>query len=277
MTVAGNGGTGKLRAFDLLGVGVSAVDYDSAAAQIIEAAERHRHYAAAALAVHGVMTGVQDCEHRYRLRSIDMVCPDGQPVRWALNLLYRCGLTDRVYGPRLMLRLCEIAAQRGLSIFLFGSTPEVIGALIGNLRSCFPRLEIAGAVPSRFRRATAEEAEQDAALIRASGARIVFIGLGCPRQEIWAYEMRPRIAAPLVAVGAAFPFLAGHLPAAPAWMQRCGLEWLFRLAIEPRRLWRRYLILNPLYVTYVGRQLLHGGSTSFLAPPRKPRDELRFG
>jgi len=213
-------------------------------------------YTTTALAVHGVMTGALDKEHRFRLNALDMIVPDGMPVRWGLNLIHKAGLPDRVYGPNLMLKICEAAAQQQLPIFLFGTSQETLDLLAKNLKAKFPSLQIAGAEPSKFRTLTDEETEDLVERIRSSGAKITFAGLGCPRQEIWAYEMGDRLRMPLFAVGAAFPFHAGTLPQAPSWMQRWGLEWWFRLTSEPKRLWRRYLYLNPAYLYLLGLQWL---------------------
>lgn len=239
---------------NVVGVLVDAVTYDDAVARVVAAAERRAPFAVTALAVHGVMTGVLDPVHRYRLNHLDLVVPDGQPVRWALNLLHGAGLGDRVYGPTLTLRVCEAAGERGLPVYFYGSRPEVLRALTERLRARFPKLVVAGAEPSRFR--TLDEREKAAVVerIKASGARIAFVGLGCPRQEVWAYEYRAELSMPVLAVGAAFDFHAGLLRQAPPWLQRAGLEWAYRLYREPRRLWRRYVYLNPLYVGHVALQ-----------------------
>ncbi len=237
----------------ILGVPISAVDYEAAVVAVIEAARGQRTLGVAALAVHGVMISVSDPDYRCRLNQLDMVVPDGMPVRWGLNLLHRADLPDRVYGPNLTLYVCEAAAGHGLPIYLYGSQPSVLDDLAANLRDRFPQLQIAGMKPSAFRQVTAEEQAEIAGEIRASGARIVLVGLGCPRQETWVYEHLGLLDMPMLAVGAAFDFHAGSLPQAPAWMQRRGLEWLFRLIQEPRRLWRRYA-LNPLYLLLLGLQ-----------------------
>jgi N-acetylglucosaminyldiphosphoundecaprenol N-acetyl-beta-D-mannosaminyltransferase len=232
---------------NVLGVLVDAVDYDRAVADIVAAAEEQRPYAVSALAVHGVMTGVQDPVHRYRLNRLDLVTPDGQPVRWALNLLHGAGLRDRVYGPELTLRLCAEAARRSMPVYFYGSDAETVATLVDKLAQRFPGLVVAGAEPSRFRPLDAAENDELASRVRASGARIVFVGLGCPRQEIFVYENRDRFGVPAVAVGAAFDFHAGKSKEPPAIVQRYGLQWLHRLLQDPRRLWRRYLLLNPNY------------------------------
>lgn len=238
----------------LLGVHLHATDYASATGHIIEAARERRPLAVTALAVHGVMTGRTDADQCARLNQLDLVTPDGQPVRWALNWLHRTGLKDRVYGPFLMLHVCERAAKEDLSVYLFGGDTAMLQALSAFLTARFPQLRIAGTQPSRFRRASDAEWAADVETLRASGAGIVFCGLGCPRQEAWVHEMRSALNRPLIAVGAAFAFWSGRQPMAPAWMQRSGLEWLFRLLREPRRLAGRYLIYNPWFVAALLRQ-----------------------
>ncbi|MBW4495635.1 MAG: WecB/TagA/CpsF family glycosyltransferase [Oscillatoria princeps RMCB-10] len=233
---------------NLLGVWVNALDYEAAVDKIIAAAHEGRRMKISALAVHGVMTGVLDKTHRYRLNDFDLVLPDGQPVRWALNLLYKTRLPDQVCGPKTMLRVCERAAREGLPIYLYGSKKDVLEPLSNNLRARFPKLVIAGDQPSRFRQVSAEENQEIIAQIRESGAAITFVGLGCPRQEVWVYENGDALSMPAMAVGAAFDFHAGKLPKAPECMSQIGLEWSFRLVQEPRRLWRRYILLNPLYI-----------------------------
>lgn len=233
---------------DVLGVRVNVIDYAAAVERIVEHARQRRPFTVTALAVHGIMTGALDREHRHRLNSLDMVVPDGQPVRWALNALHRVRLADRVYGPELTLRVCERAALEDLPIYLYGGTAELLDLLKRKLTDRFPQLRIAGSSPSRFRCLSSEEREEVAEQIRSSGARIAFVGIGCPRQEVFIHEMRDLLGMPLLAVGAAFPFHAGTLAQAPGWLQSRGLEWFFRLAREPRRLWKRYVLLNPLYL-----------------------------
>ena len=240
--------------FPILGVNVHAVDYEYAVDAITRAATEGRPFSVSALAVHGVMTGYQDHPHARRLNGLDLVVPDGQPVRWALKWLHGKSLADRVYGPNLTLFTAKAMAARGLPIYLYGSTLQVLGKFSANLEKQFPGLVIAGKEPSKFRRLDAAERAGVVERIRASGAKAVFVGLGCPRQEVWAFEYRTRLNIPILAVGAAFDFHAGTLPQAPPFLQARGLEWLFRLAQEPKRLWRRYLILNPLYLWGIGLQ-----------------------
>lgn len=238
----------NLGKYSVLGVNVNAVDYEYAVAKIVAAAQSKSACSVSALAVHGVMTGFLDGEHARRLNGMDLVVPDGQPVRWALWWLYKQRLRDRVYGPNLTLKVAEVFAERGLSVYLYGSKLEVLKSFAKNLQQRFPGMIIAGMEPSKFRRLTRSERVELVERIKASGANAVFLGLGCPRQEVWAYEYRNLLNIPILAVGAAFDFHAGTLPQAPKLMQDFGLEWLYRLIQEPTRLWRRYVILNPLYL-----------------------------
>jgi exopolysaccharide biosynthesis WecB/TagA/CpsF family protein len=261
---------------NVLGVLVDAVDQDGAAERILAAAREGRPYAVSALAVHGVMTGVLDPEQRYRLNHLDLVVPDGQPVRWALNVLHAARMPDRVYGPALMLAVCERAARENLRVYLYGSRADVLQTLSRRLVDRFPGLTVAGMRPSRFRPLTTAEKREVVDEIRRSGAAITFVGLGCPRQEVWAYEYRDALAMPILAVGAAFDFNAGLLPQAPPRLQALGLEWAFRLLHEPSRLWRRYLLLNPAYLALLALQV--SGLRRFdPANAARPSAELSYG
>jgi len=259
---------------NVLGILIDDVDYESAANVVFHAAREGHAATVSAMAVHGVMTGVLDSEHKFRLNHFDLLVPDGQPVRWALNLLHKAKIRARVYGPTLMLRICARAAADGVPVYLYGSTAATLAALNQNLMRTFPQLLIAGAEPSKFRRLATEEKLEIAGRMQRSGARIVFVGLGCPRQEAFAFEFRDLLNLPIIAVGAAFPFLAGLLPQAPLWMQEAGLEWLFRLVCEPRRLWRRYILLNPAYLLLL---LLQALSVRFPTAGRSPSQELLNG
>jgi N-acetylglucosaminyldiphosphoundecaprenol N-acetyl-beta-D-mannosaminyltransferase len=242
---------------NVLGIGVDVIDYDGAIARIMDAARSSQPLAVSALAVHGAMTGVLDRFHRYRLNRFGLIVPDGQPVRWALNWLHGEALEQRVYGPELMKRVCAAAAQAEVPIYLYGSQDEVLAQLITNLSQQFPKLIIAGHAASRFKTVSDSENEVILAEIRAAKPGIVFVGLGCPRQEVFAFENADALGCPLIAVGAAFDFHAGLLRQAPPWMQDRGLEWLFRLIQEPRRLWKRYLLLNPVFCWNVVKQLVN--------------------
>jgi N-acetylglucosaminyldiphosphoundecaprenol N-acetyl-beta-D-mannosaminyltransferase len=260
---------------NILGILIDDVDYEGAEGAVIRAALEKKSLSVSALAVHGLMTGALDREQKFRLNQFSLLVPDGQPVRWALNWLHRAPLRDRVYGPNLTLRICARAASEGLPIYFYGGTPEILVSLKQSLQARFPRLVIAGMEPSQFRRLSPAERELLAERIRSSGAAIAFVGLGCPRQEVFVYEFRELVRMPLLAVGAAFPFLAGIIPQAPLWMQRAGLEWLFRLQSEPRRLWKRYLFLNPTYLFLIALQML--GLSKFKTNGRSPASELLYG
>ena len=264
---------GKL---NLLGVKIDAVDYDGALQKIMNAAHSRTPFGVSALAVHGVMTGVLDQTHRYRLNRLEMIVPDGQPVRWGLNLLHGAALSDRVYGPNLMLKTCERAANDNVPIFLFGGSKELLAQLAKNLRHMFPNLHIAGARASKFRKLEATEKTELVEEIKKSGARITFVGLGCPRQEVWAYEFKNEISMPVLAVGAAFSFHAGILPQAPQFMQKAGLEWLFRFCREPLRLWKRYVLLNPLFLSLLFLQWSRIKSFDSVSTS-PPKQEVLYG
>jgi N-acetylglucosaminyldiphosphoundecaprenol N-acetyl-beta-D-mannosaminyltransferase len=259
---------------NILGVLIDAASLETATVMVMEAARRGGPFAVSALAVHGVMEAVLDPAQRYRLNNLELIVADGQPVRWALNRLHSAGLRRRVYGPDLTLSVIACAEREQLPVYFYGSTNRVLTLLCNNLRQRFPRLRIAGATPSTFGRIGPEAADRIRDHIRQSGAQIVFVGLGCPRQEVWAYEFRDRLNVPILAVGAAFPFLAGTLRQAPPWMQERGLEWLFRLRTEPRRLWRRYLLLGPAYLFLVACQWL---GLNFPANGTPPAKEVLYG
>lgn len=216
--------------------------------------------------VHMVMEAHDDPEFCAQVNGADLVTPDGMPVAWAVRLQ---GIhhQERVSGPELMLETCRLAAMQGIPVGFYGAKPEVLDALESQIRSRFPSLFITYAVSPPFR--PLNEAEQTETLdsIRASGARILFVGLGCPRQERWMARHRGIIPAVMLGVGAAFDFHAGTLRKAPLWVQRAGLEWAFRLAMEPRRLFWRYFKHNPRFIFLLGRQLLRRAT-----PNRKPLD-----
>ena len=241
---------------NLLGVLVDALDYEDAVGRIIQAACLRQPLGVTALAIHGVMTGARDRVHRHRLNSLDLVTPDGQPVRWALNIAHHTGLTDRVYGPALMLQICQEAASKGLAVYLYGSRQEVVDGLAGSLAKRFPNLRIAGAEPSIFGTLTQEGKNALVNRIQKSEANILFVGLGCPRQEVFVYEVREALSLPVVAVGAAFDYHSGFRNEPPVWVQRAGLQWLHRLGQEPARLWKRYLFQNFAFLARFGLQVV---------------------
>jgi N-acetylglucosaminyldiphosphoundecaprenol N-acetyl-beta-D-mannosaminyltransferase len=235
---------------NLFGILFTATNYAELTTHIFERIDSGRplNSGVAALAVHGLIEGYNDPILRAQINSLDWVVPDGQPVRWALNYFYSLQLKKRVYGPDLMLHLLEQAAAKGVPVFFYGSKETTLVLLQKNLTKKFPSLVIAGTQGDRFRDSTEDEKWLDRQTIIRSGAKLVFVGRGCPRQEKWVAENKEHIPAVLVAVGAAFDFHAGTVKQAPAWMQDSGLEWLFRLAQEPRRLWRRYLLTNTQFL-----------------------------
>jgi N-acetylglucosaminyldiphosphoundecaprenol N-acetyl-beta-D-mannosaminyltransferase len=201
------------------------------------------------------MEAYDSCEYRRLINNADLITPDGVPLVWLMRLK---GVHDqeRVYGPTLMLYVLEVAARRHLPVGFYGSKPQVLDALLANLKKCYQNLEIAYSYSPPFNPLNPEE---DAAIIdeiNQSGIRILFVGLGCPKQEIWMAEHRGKVNAVMLGVGAAFDFHAGVKPQAPVWVQRIGLEWLFRLFTEPRRLWKRYLYHNPRFILLAAADLL---------------------
>ncbi len=241
---------------DLFGVGVSTTDYSRTVDAVMAAARERRSLGVTALATHGLMLAVEDPALRAQVNSLDIVTPDGQPVRWALNALWDAGLTDRVYGPDLTGYVCDAAARAGVSVYLFGSTAETCHRMADTLRGRYPGLTFAGIQPDRFRDATPDEDTADIEAINASGAGIVLVGRGCPRQERWVADHLGRVNAAMLAVGAAFDYYAGTLRRPPSWMQRLGLEWLHRLVQEPRRLWRRYVVYNTKFAVRFARAVI---------------------
>ena len=261
---------------NVIGININAVDYEQAITRIVDCAHRGRSCPTTALAVHGVVTGATDPAHRFRLNHFDLVLPDGQPVRWALNLLYGLKLPDRVYGPKLAYLLCQAAAKEGIPVYFYGSTEHVLKHLCERMKVLCPGLQIAGSSASEYRSLSNEERSAVVERIRTSGARLLFAGLGCPRQEVFAYEMSQQLSMPIIAVGAAFDYYAGILREPPELIQKAGLQWLYRMAQEPGRLWKRYLFTNSQFIALFVMQMFR-----FWRPdPRdaqQPTTELRYG
>lgn len=256
-----------MKKINVIGSGVTVCDYDSVIEEIIRMAKTGDSHAVTASATHLIIEAWRSDKLRERINRFDIVTPDGHPVYWALNLLGNAGLDDKVTGPDLTLRLCKRAAESKIKIYFYGSTEQVVTTLRDRLVSQNEGLEIAGIKPSWFRAITEEEDLRDIADINESGARICFVGLGCPRQENWAYEHLGKVNAVMICVGAAFDFHAGLLARAPDWMQKYGLEWLFRVIKEPRRLALRYGVNNPLYLFLLFMQW--AGLASFPIKKRK--------
>lgn len=239
----------------VLGAFIDAVDWKTALSRISTwAANRESRYVCICN-VHSVVTADHDEVFEYVLAAADMVTPDGAPVAWMLRRLGFKG-QQRINGPDLMWKYCELAAQRGDSIFLYGGKSETLDRLQARLGEAFPRLKIAGAYSPPYRMLTHEEDLDVVEMINASGASTVWVSLGCPKQEFWMAIHRGRINAVMIGVGAAFEYHAGTLRRAPQWMQENGLEWAHRLAAEPQRLWRRYLVTNTSFIFGAAWQLM---------------------
>jgi N-acetylglucosaminyldiphosphoundecaprenol N-acetyl-beta-D-mannosaminyltransferase len=239
----------------VLGVPLALTDYERTLDWIDAAvAARERAYVCVA-ATHTVMAAHHDAELRAAVLGASFTVPDGQPLVWALRMLGH-ELPDRVYGPALMDAACARAARTGQRFYLYGGrNPGALAQLARTLRLRHPGLQIVGGHVPPFRPLTETEEQAVAADIERCRADVVWVGIGVPKQEKWMARMRPRLSTPvLVGVGAAFDFHAGLIPQAPDWMQRLGLEWVFRLVQEPRRLWRRYLRYNPRFVAGFARQ-----------------------
>lgn len=189
------------------------------------------------------------------IRNSGMATPDGMPLVWLGRL--RGYAVERVYGPDLMLAVCARGVPKGYRHFLYGGRQGVANELARHLRERIPGVQIAGVLAPPFRDLTDAEERSIATIINSSNADIVWVGLGTPKQDYWMAHFRPRLTAPvLIAVGAAFDFLSQRVRQAPVWLRQTGFEWLFRLSQEPSRLWRRYLIGNPLFIGLVLRQLI---------------------
>ncbi len=225
-------------------------NYKEASDIIIEKALTHASFGVTALAVHGLIETVKDKSFKKTVDTLDMVVPDGQPIKWALNSFYKVNLKDRVAGPILTEHVLAKANKKSLSIYLYGSTPSTLDKMQKIFFKKYPNLSIAGTHPDRFRDATDEEYLDDIKKINNSGAHIVLVGRGCPRQEKWVAANLGHIHAPMMAIGAAFDFFAGNIKHAPRWMQNTGLEWFYRLIQDPKKLWKRYLTTN-LYFIYL--------------------------
>jgi len=227
------------------------------ALEIIEGwiARRERHYVCVT-GVHGVMESQRNENLRRIHNQAGLVTPDGMPLVWLCKLKgFRH--VDRVYGPDLMLALCERSVTMGYRHFFYGGENGVPELLATVLKKRFPGLQVVGTFSPPFRPLTLKEDEQIVQMINEADPDIVWVGLSTPKQELWMAEHRERLKAPvLIGVGAAFDFLSGRKPKAPRWMQRSGLEWLFRLVNEPKRLWKRNLVNNPTFLVLVILQIL---------------------
>ncbi len=252
------GGTAShRRGAGVLGAFIDALGWDDTLARIEGwAAGRESRYVCICNA-HSVVTAHRWVGHRQVINGADMATPDGAPVAWMLRRLGFAG-QPRVSGPDLMWALCERCAVNGLPVYFYGSSQDTLDALALRLGQAFPGLRIVGAESPPFRPLADGEDAKAVDRINRSGAGIVFVSLGCPKQEAWMAAHRGRINAVMIGVGAAFDFHAGTVRRAPVWMREHGLEWLHRLLSEPRRLWRRYFVTNSLFILGAIRQLVFG-------------------
>lgn len=266
-TNLGSGDT--LRQFDLLGVPIGALSLNAAVKRVMDLSTRlHATSRAAYVCVRDV-NGIVACQRDPRLRQVhaeaDLVTPDGMPVVW-WGRWHGYHETERVYGPDLMAAVCRSSAQRDVRHFLCGGEEGVAEELKRRLERRYPGLAIVGTHTPPFRPLREAEMAALARRITASGAAIVWIGLSSPKQEWLMAQLAPRLrGGVLIGVGAAFDFLSGRKAQAPRWLQRTGFEWLFRLATEPRRLWRRYLVNNSVFLALAARQLLRGKQRTAVA------------
>lgn len=239
----------------VLGATIDVLQWDEALHRIGKwSSSRESHYVCLCNA-HSVVTAGQQPAFAQALNQADMTAPDGAPVAWMLRKIGHPGQA-RITGPDLMWAYCSQAAHRDESIYLYGSAPATLELLKIQLAMEFPTLKVAGSHSPPFRELTQEDAAAIVADINASGAGTVWVSLGCPKQELWMAAHKGRVNAVMLGVGAAFDFHAGTMRRAPGWMQNIGIEWLHRLASEPRRLWKRYLVTNTLFIFGAMRQLV---------------------
>lgn len=243
----------------ILGSYIDALSWNEVLDRIAGWAARRESRYVCVCNVHSVVMSKQRQEFRQVINSADAATCDGMPVTWYLR---RCGFPRqrRINGPDLMWNCCRRAALTGMPVYLYGAAPDTLETLAQRLRAAFPGLQLVGTYSPPFRELTPGEEREVAAMIEQSGARVVFVSLGCPKQELWMARQRGKLPAVMIGVGAAFDYHAGVVKRAPRVMQDLGLEWLFRLIAEPRRLWRRYLVTNTLFVCYLVVQWIKSGS-----------------
>jgi len=238
----------------ILNVRVDATTYGDASARVITWAREARSCYVCLATVNNIMEAHGSREYQRVMREADLVTSDGMPLVWLLRGLGVAG-ASRVYGPDLTITVLAAAADNGVPVGFYGGSESVMAKLIETIQGRFPPLKIAYACAPPFRALTADEDEYATRAIEDSGARILFVGLGGAKQDYWMHSHHGRVPCVMLGVGAAFDFIAGTKPQAPRWMQQSGLEWIFRLGTEPRRLWRRYLSRNPHFAILALAQL----------------------
>ena len=235
------------------GVGIHPLTMDEAVERICAAAAARRPLATHLVNAYTLSLAARGEPFRALLDEGDLNLPDGTPLVWLARRAGLPQLTARVYGPDLTAAVCDQGRRHGMRHYLYGGSPEVVRQFAATLRERYGGIEIVGAESPPYRPLTSDEEEAFADRVHASGANVVWVGLGTPKQDEFVARFRDRIGVPMVAVGAAFDFLAGAKKSAPLWMQQRGLEWLYRLLSEPRRLWRRYLIGNTVFLWHALR------------------------
>ncbi len=247
--------SGKLRCRYVLGMRVDATSYEDATERVIRWAKEERSTYVCVANVHMTMEAYDSPQFCELVNGAHLVTPDGTPLVWALRTL---GVADasQVRGADLVTSVVDRAAHEGVPIGLYGGTSESLADFVELLNNRFPGLKVACAISPPFRPLTPEEDADFTRQITSSGARVLFVGIGCPRQERWMAAHKGKIPAAMLGVGAAFDFHTGRIRQAPRWMQRTGLEWVFRLLMDPKRLWRRYAKHNPRFVILFLIQLL---------------------
>jgi N-acetylglucosaminyldiphosphoundecaprenol N-acetyl-beta-D-mannosaminyltransferase len=233
---------------------ITNASYSDILQRIVELAKLHVSAYVCLANVHMVIEAFKDRHFGQILNNAAIAAPDGKPVSILMNLLYGTR-QERVAGPDLMLDILHLAAEKGVSVFFYGSTEEVINALRQKLAVEYPRLQIAGMLSPPFQPMTEQEDDLHTEMIRQSGAGLVLVGLGCPKQERWMAAHQGKIDGVMLGVGAAFPFYTGHVRRCPKWMQNASLEWLYRLLSEPKRLFKRYFQTNTLFLLLAFREL----------------------
>lgn len=249
----------KIERFSVLGAYIHHISWEEALRKILLWGQNHESRYVCICNVHSVVTATRDADFNQVINHADMATPDGAPIAWVLR---HAGFKtqERINGPDLMWRYLKEAEQLGQHPYFYGSTDETLQKLIEMIKKEFPGLHIAGTLAPPFRLLTEEEDEAEVNKINQSGANVVFVGLGCPKQEKWMAAHCGRINAVMIGVGAAFDYHAGIIKRAPLSWQRNGFEWLYRLLSEPRRLFKRYFITNTLFIIGMSKQLLLGVS-----------------
>jgi N-acetylglucosaminyldiphosphoundecaprenol N-acetyl-beta-D-mannosaminyltransferase len=265
-----NNGLNTLDYRYILGMRVDATSYEDATQRILNWAVTGKNCYVCAANVHMTMETWDNPKFAQVVNNAALVTPDGMPLVWSLAWL---GVknTSRVYGPTLALHVCEAAAKSGTSIALYGGTEESLVDFVNFLHKSFTGISIVCQISPPFRPLTTEEDLAYIQQIIDSGAKILLVGIGCPKQEFWMAAHQEQIQAVMLGVGAAFDFYSGRVRQAPSWMQKLGLEWLFRLLVEPRRLWKRYFKHNPRFVFFFLIQWLASKLGYKLFEPRQKK------